>query len=203
MRLVHQILVFGKGLGCRGFQVLIVVSGRCIFAFQDAILVFVDHSDGPVKQVSQVICQIKVDLVDKIFRTEHAIVAKWHRLQQVVARSIQAIAINQRFWIDHVAFGLAHLAIFHRQPAVTNDVLWQWQSQRMQHDWPVDGVEPYDFFTNHVHIGWPVFLKQAVVIAAIAQCRNIVGQGIDPDVNDVLRVIWYLNTPVKRGPRNG
>ena len=73
----------------------------------------------------------------------------------------------------------------------------------MQHDWPVDGVETYDFFTNHVHVSWPVFLKQAVVIAAIAQCRNIVGQGIDPDINDVLRVIWYLNTPVKRGPRNG
>ena len=86
---------------------------------------------------------------------------------------------------------------------MADDVLWQRQAEGVKHDWPVDGVETNDFLTNHVDIGWPELLEKTVIITAVTEGRNIVGQGVDPDVNHVLRIVWYLDPPVEGGPGNG
>ena len=51
---------------------------------------------------------------------------------------------------------------------MADDVLGQWQPQRMEHDWPVDRVEAHDFLADHVDIRRPVLLEVGVVIRAVA-----------------------------------
>lgn len=60
-------------------------------------------------------------------------------------------------------------------------------------------VEAHDFFADHVDIGWPEFVEIRRIIATIAKCCDIVCECIEPNVNDVFRILIWTGTPqVKR-----
>ena len=63
-------------------------------------------------------------------------------------------------------------------------------------------MEPHDVFGNHVHICRPVLVEIVVGVVFIAQCTDIVGQSVYPDIDHVLRIESDRNAPCERGTGN-
>ena len=79
--------------------------------------------------------------------------------------------------------------------------LRQFHAQGHQNDRPDDAVEPDDLLADQMHVRRPE-LGEFFPVVQIAGRRDIVGQGIEPDVDDVLPVKRHRNPPVERGPGN-
>ncbi len=60
-------------------------------------------------------------------------------------------------------------------------------------------MKPHDFFANKMYIRRPVAIEKRHIIG-IAECRNIIGQRVYPNIDDVTGVKRHMNAPVKRGP---
>ena len=157
------------------------------------------HGHGAAEQVAQVVGQITVDAVDQCLVGEHTIVAEGDLAQQEVADGVHAVAIAQDNGVYHVAHRLGHLAAVHQQPAVAEHPLRQRQIQCHQHGRPQDGVETQDFLAHHVQVGRPELIVIVISLVAVAQCRDIVAQSIDPDVHGVLGVEGHGDAPLDRG----
>ena len=71
--------------------------------------------------------------------------------------------------------------------------------QRHQEDRPVNSMETDDIFTDKVKICRPVFVEflTAVSVAVIADTCDIVCQGIQPYIYNVLRIEIYRDSPFK------
>ena len=78
-------------------------------------------------------------------------------------------------------------------------LLGQRQSQGVQEDGPVDGVETHDFLAHQVHVRGPVAPEQAVILREIAQGGDVVGQRIQPYIHHVLGVEIHGNAPLEGG----
>ncbi len=81
----------------------------------------------------------------------------------------------------------------------------QGQTQRHEKYGPIYGMETDNVFADDMHITGPVFLEQGVIGMAtgvIPQCGDIVGQGIQPDINHMFRIKFHRNTPGKAGSGN-
>ncbi len=63
-------------------------------------------------------------------------------------------------------------------------------------------MEAYDFLADNVYICGPVFLIEAVVIAAPAHSGDIVGKRVNPDINDMPGVKFHGNAPFEGGAGN-
>ena len=84
------------------------------------------------------------------------------------------------------------------------DVFWQFKAEAHQEGRPVDGMETQNVLANkvdtcrpEVHLGF---------ICAIAKGGNVVHQGIEPHIHDMLGVVEFfgeLHAPVETGTGNG
>ena len=81
------------------------------------------------------------------------------------------------------------------------DLFRQRQIECHQHRRPDDRVEPHDLLADKVHIGGPVLLKIVVLLIAIAERSDIVGECVHPDIDNMLRIKSDRNPPFKRGDR--
>src|SRR3989449_2748167 len=96
--------------------------------------------------------------------------------------------------------GLAHLGALPLHIAVRPDEPRQLEVGRQQHRRPDDAVEPRDTLADHVQVGGPEPLVPAVREAG---GREVVDQGVEPDVHRLLRVAGEGNAPGLPLPRDG
>ena len=76
-------------------------------------------------------------------------------------------------------------------------------TERHQNDGPVNCVKPHDILADYVQVGGPQFIvKLRLVVGVIADCRDIIGKCVDPDINNVFGVKFDGNAPCERGTRN-
>ena len=78
------------------------------------------------------------------------------------------------------------------------DLLRQGQTHAHEKRGPVDRVETHDLLADDVDAG-PEFLQIVVFLVAVAQGGDIVEQGVQPDVDDVLRVEVDRDAPGEAG----
>ena len=86
------------------------------------------------------------------------------------------------------------------------DLLRKREAGGEQEGGPVDAVEADDLLADEVEIGRPVFGEAGNVlggIAAIADGGDVVDQRVEPDVDDVLRIVGDGNAPLEAGARDG
>ena len=121
-----------------------------------------------------------------------------------VAHGIDAEVTNQIIRINYIALGLGHLALAHQQPWMTEHLLRQRQIQRHQHNRPVDRVETQNILTDQMDIRRPVVLKlfAMIAVAVVAQTGDVVGQRVDPDIHDMLRIKINRYAPGKGSAGN-
>ena len=118
-------------------------------------------------------------------------------MQYIVAYRIHAEIIYEIIRIDHISFGFAHLAAAHEKPGMTEYLLRQGLAQRHQENRPVNGMETDDILTDQVQISGPqlLILLRAVAVRIIADTGDVVGQCIQPYIDDMLGIKSHRNTP--------
>ena len=81
------------------------------------------------------------------------------------------------------------------------DVLGQRLAERHQEDGPVDGVEAHDVLADDVDVRGPVSLiiRAALALAVIAETGDIVGERVQPDIDDVFGVRLDGDAPAESG----
>ena len=72
-------------------------------------------------------------------------------------------------------------------------LLGQFQSGGLEHYRPVNGVKLQDVFANYMDIRWP----KGCLLAARTRNAEIVGEGIEPNVSDVVLIEGQGNAPFK------
>ena len=183
---VHQALVLGAGDA----------------ALRDlAPVVALHHVQGAVEQVAEIVGQIAVDPVAQGHLREVAVLAEGDLPQQEEAEGVEAVPGAHVDGIDHVAQGLAHLLAVFGPPAVGEDLLGQGQLGAHQEAGPEHGVEPQDVLADDVH-GLRPELGVALAVEA-AEAADVVGQGVEPDVDHVLRIVGDVHAPREVGPADG
>ena len=119
------------------------------------------------------------------------------------SQRVNAVSVAENEWIDDVALGLAHLsAVTESDPAVTVNLLRERFAQCHKDCGPDEGVESYDLLSHDMHVSRPVLLVVVICIVHESHCGDIVRESVDPDVNDVLLIECYRDTPCKARPGN-
>ena len=127
-------------------------------------------------------------------------------MQDEIAYGVHAEHRGKIVRIDDVAARLAHLLAALQQPRVRKDVIGQRLAQRHQEDGPVDGVEAGDVLADDVQLlaALPVLLVQLARIAVrvVPETGDIVGERVQPDVDDMAAVKVDGNAPCEGGARD-
>ena len=163
---------------------------------QHTVKILLDHRDGPADQVAQVVRQVRVHPGQEGLIGIVTVGAEGHLPHQVIAQRIHAVPCDNGFRINYIPLGLAHPVRAEQQPAVAEYLLRQGQAQGVQHDGPVDCMEPHDLFAHQMNVRRPVFPEQLVVFRAVAQCGNVVAERVDPDVYGMLLVKVHRHAPL-------
>ena len=122
-------------------------------------------------------------------------------MKHKVTHCVYAEKLYQIVCVDHVSFGLTHFSVALKEPGMTKYLLRQRQIQSHQEDRPVDCMETNDVFSNEVKVCGPVFLEEvaALTVAVITDSGDVVGQGVKPYINHMLRIEVYRDSPFEGG----
>ena len=119
-------------------------------------------------------------------------------MQHKVAYGIHPENIREFVSVQDVSLGLAHLSIAHQKPWMAEDLLRKRLPEGHQENGPVDGVEADDVFPDQVKVRRPVSVVRIRRSVGVVACEgDIVAQGIQPHVDDVLRVEIHRDSPGK------
>ncbi len=94
---------------------------------------------------------------------------------------------------------LGHLLAADRQEPVCPDLGGRLDAGRHQHRGPVDRVLPEDVLADHVDVRRPA-PREGHLVRAVAGGREVVREGIEPDVGDVVGVPRQRDPPVEVRP---
>ena len=188
LHLKEQRLEFGQ----RGFGLRHLFGVVCahVLTLNAPVEVFAAHPDEAVEEVAQIIPQIGVDPVDQCPLAEVAVPAEGDFPEHEVAEILQSVRIGDLFGVDDVPFGLGHFLTVAGPPAMSGDVFGQGHVKAHEKRWPVDRMEAKDVLADQVYPSRPI-LHEALV-SAVAQSREVIHQGIEPDIHDVFGVIHLL-----------
>ena len=161
-----------------------------------------DHRGHPRRQVAQVVGQVGVVAGHHALEGELAVGAEALVGEEVVAEPVHPHGVDQGGRGDLVEPGLGHLLPAHQQEAVDVHRLRRLQPGGEQHGRPVDAVEAQDVLADQVPGPGPA-VGEGRVAGAVAGGRQVVGEGVEPDVGDVAGVPGQGDPPVDRGPADG
>ena len=165
---------------------------------QLAAKVLIRHRNGAVDEVADGVGEVGVVFGDKGLVGDAAVLGVGHRREEVVADGVDPEEVYEVVGVDDVAFGLAHLVGGEEEPGVAEDLFRQRQVEAHQEDRPVDGVEPEDVLADDVQVGRPELFKLlGRAVGVVADGGDIVVEGVQPDVDDMLRVEVNRDAPFK------
>ncbi len=166
-----------------------------------AFAVLGNHRQRALCKIAQIVGKIGIGAIDDRIMAVAAILTKWYFTHQEVAQLIKTVTLYQFKRIDDVAKRLRHLFTAVEQEAMRKHALWQRNSRRHQECWPVDCMEPRNVLTDDMSIGRPV-APLFIGCIRISNCRDVIRQGVNPDIHDVLFITRNRNTPVECRARN-
>src|SRR5215469_3805695 len=162
-----------------------------------SLTVAVNHTHGAIEEISQPVPEIRIRCAYEALQREVAVVGSWYLTQEKIAQRVGAVLLCQENRVDNIANRFAHLLTAHQYVPVHEYGRRQGNAGREEHGRPVNGMEPDDAFSYHMHSLWilhPVVLIERPVIRII-QRSDIVAQGVEPDIHYLLRVSWNWNPP--------
>ncbi|OPZ80094.1 MAG: hypothetical protein BWY75_03875 [bacterium ADurb.Bin425] len=80
------------------------------------------------------------------------------------------------------------------------NLLGQRNSCRHQEGYPVDRVELGDVFADEMEVCRPVLLE-VLAVGEITRPGDVIGEGIHPNINDLVVIAWNIDAPIKRFAR--
>ena len=131
-----------------------------------------------------------------------AVLSERHFAQEEVAQLVGAVMFGQGERIDYVADRLRHFLSAIEEKTMNDDLPRHGDFRRHEKGRPIDRVEPRDILADHMRIGGPEFCARRIFVG-IAGCGDVVRQGIDPDIHDMLRIARHQHTPGESRARDG
>ena len=153
-------------------------------------------------EVAEVVRQVGVVAADQAVVGEVAVLPVGRVGEDVVAEPVDADGVDEVERLDDVAGRLAHLLPAAQQPAADGPPLRRLDAGRQQHRRPVHAVLADDVLADQVVVGRPPLLE-ALGVGAEADRREVVGQGVEPDVGHVARVPRQRDAPRQAGAADG
>src|SRR5437899_2473780 len=157
-----------------------------------------------IEQVSVVVGQVGVEAVNQPRPAEVPVLAKRNLAQEEVPHGVDAYLkrcpgrrsqfTRHPAGVDHVPQRLAALLPLPCNAAVDEALPRRIQPGRDQHRRPEQRVKAVDVFADEVMAGRPPAAELRLVIAK-AHSRDVVGQRIEPDVDDMGGVIGDRDAP--------
>ena len=184
-------------MGCKiGVDAAVVVD---VFIFHKTAEILVAHRDRAVHKVAQRVGELGIHALDHELPGDDAVIFKRHLVQAEVADRVHAEDIGKVVRVEDVALRLGHLAAGLQEPRMAEDLLRKRDIQRHQKDRPVDRMEADDILADEVKVRRPVLPEAlgAVAVRIVADARDIVGQRVKPDIDDMLRVEIDRDAPGK------
>ena len=162
----------------------------------DAVALAAHHRGHPGQEVAEVVGQVGVVARHHRLVREVAVGPEGEVGQEVVAEAVHPEVGDEVGRGDLVQARLRHLLAADEEEAVDVDLLGRGQAGRQQHRRPVDAVEAEDVLADHVGAGPP--RAEAGLVGAVADRRDVVRQGVEPDVRDVALVPRQRDAPGDR-----
>ena len=118
-------------------------------------------------------------------------------MQYIVAYRIYAKEIYQFICVKYISFGLTHLTVALQKPWMSEYLFRKRQIQCHQKDRPVNGMETDDILTDQVQVCGPqlLVLLGAVAVCIVADTGDVVGQRIQPYIDNMLGIESHRDTP--------
>ncbi len=101
-----------------GFQIF-VNRFRYAAVFHNAAEIFIAHGNRSVDQISQRIGKIGIHALHHQLPGNDSVVVKRHFMQYKIAHRVHAEKFRQFIRIEHISFGLAHLAVSLEKPGMS------------------------------------------------------------------------------------
>ena len=174
----------------------IAIGHRLAGGGDTAVKVAADHAQGTLQQVPQVVGQVGVQPGDQRLLAEVGVQPERHLAQQEVAEGVQAVLVRQVERREDPAAALGHLGLVHQPVAVDVEVLVERDARRLEHGRPVDAVGLQDVLADQVLRHRPESPEELPV--RVAERADVVDQGVEPDVGDVLVVEGQRDAPLRR-----
>ena len=135
------------------------------------------------------------------------VLAEGHLAQQEVAQRVGAELRHEGVRPHDVPGGLGHLLLVAQPPAVRPHRRREREARGEQEGRPVDGVEAEDVLADQVDAAsrrvLPELPVEPVVPGAEAERRDVVGERVEPDVDDLPGPPGKRDPPLDLRPRDG
>ena len=187
-----------------GFQ-LLVDGLRNARVAHDAVKVFARHGEGAAHEVAQCVGKVGIDALGDELPGDGAVAFIGHLVEHEVTHGVHAEHGSKVVRIDDVAAGLAHLLAALQEPGVGKDVVGQRLAERHQKDGPVDGMEAGDVLADDVQLFGiaPKFVVEGrAAVGVVAEPRDIVGESVQPHIDDVAAVEIDGDAPLESRARD-
>ena len=162
-----------------------------------AFKILVGHGQAARKQVAQIVGQVCIEAAHQGFLTEGRILPEAHLREQKIAEGAQAVLLGHVQGRHHVPQALGHLGLVDRPVPVHAQALVQRDAGGHEHGRPEYGVRLQDVLGHQMVRPGPVGAKGVAV--RVAQSRDIVNEGVEPDIGHEIAVERQLNTPGQPG----
>ena len=155
-----------------------------------------------MRQVAVIVGQLAVHAVDHGLMGEVAVVAERDLAEHEIAHLIEAVFFHQFDRVDDVAERFRYFLTLVGPPAVGEDVPGRRQPRAHQERRPIDGVEAQDVLADHVQVGRPEGRVFTAIGFRKTDAGDVVGQGVQPHVHDVIFVARHRHPPFEGGAGN-
>ena len=160
------------------------------------------HRGDPVHEVAEVVRQIRVVPLVEALPRKVAVLAVDDLLGEIQSEGVGTQPVGRLEGIDDGPERLAHALALPVHPAVTVDRPRQLDARAHEHRRPHHRVEAGDVLAHHVQVGRPP-PRELLLVGAVPDRGHVVGEGVEPDVDNVRRVERQGNAPALPGPADG
>ncbi len=202
LELVKQHSKLADGLPRRRGDGIIGASPRsCVRWIRHlALEISSNHGQRATSQITEPVCQVRVVALHQRVEGKRSILPKHNLAQQKIAQRIRTQHVEDGLGAHDVAARLRHLVFFKQQPAVSHNRFRHRQPRGHEKSRPIHAVESNDLFSDHLHIGRPVFLERLLrprMGRTISDGGDVIRQRIQPHIDNVLGIVGHRDAPRK------
>ena len=187
-----------------GFELLIDGLRNARVA-HNAVKILARHGEGAAHEIAKRVGKVGIDALGDELPGDGAVAFVGHLVEHEVTHGVHAEHGGKVVRIDDVAARFAHLFAALQEPGVGKDVVGKRLAERHQEDGPVDGMEAGDVFSDDVQLFGmtPEFVVEGrAAVGVVPEPRDVVGEGVQPHIDDVAAVEIDGDAPLKSRARD-
>ncbi len=166
-----------------------------------SVAVFADHGRDTGGEVADAVDELGAVVFLEEFDGEVAVGIGREGAEEVVADGVGAVVEDKVVGIYDIAEAFGHLLTFGGDEAVDENLFGQGQTSRQEHPLPHRALLAEVVFAGDLD-AWPSGLEGFFIVRP-AEGADVVYEGVEPHVHDLVGVAWNFNPPWHLGSETG